>query len=333
MPAPRLTEVTTVACLFFIFLIPLAAAGLALMNVGLGRSRSAGHMMMASLCALAVAGLAYFVCGFAWQGFIGSPAHLLAVSGKNWNWIAAEPFFFRKLSFDGSAASLAALFQIFCVGLAALIPLGSGADRWRLRASCLSTALLAAWTYPLFAHWVWGGGWLAQLGVNYGIGRGFLDAGGSGSIQVVGRPHGSCRHLDPWSASREIFRGRHGTRNPRPQCGSGSFWLRAGPGRLDWTQFRGRHPLYGRRIFGGRVDRDQYDAGRVGLGAHRGVCHQSSVRQTRCFAHRQRLDRRTGRQQRVLRVCESRGGGRHWLRRRRRDHLFGRIVRVAHGSG
>ena len=186
MPAPRLTEITTAACLFFIFLVPLAGAGLSLMNVGLGRSRSAGHMMMASLCALAVASLAYFVCGFAWQGFIGSPSHILTVSGKNWNWIAAEPLFFRKLAFDGSPATVAALFQIFCVGLAALIPLGSGADRWRLRASCLSTGMLAALTYPLFAHWVWGGGWLAQLGVNYGIGRGFLDVGGAGTIQVVG---------------------------------------------------------------------------------------------------------------------------------------------------
>jgi Amt family ammonium transporter len=186
MPAAKLSELATVACLFFIFLVPLAGAGLALMNVGLGRSRSAGHMMMASLCALAVAGLAYFVCGFAWQGFIGSPGHSFTLSGKSWNWIAAEPFFFRKLSFDGSVASLTALFQIFCVGLAALIPLGSGADRWRLRAICLSTAMLAAWTYPLFAHWAWGGGWLAQLGANYGIGRGFLDVGGAGSIEVVG---------------------------------------------------------------------------------------------------------------------------------------------------
>src|ERR1700686_39580 len=106
MPVPRLTDATTVACLFFIFLVPLAAAGLALMNVGLGRSRSAGHMMMASLSALAVAGLVYFVCGFAWQGFIGTPAHLLTLSGKNWNWIAAEPFFFRKIFLDGSARSL-----------------------------------------------------------------------------------------------------------------------------------------------------------------------------------------------------------------------------------
>jgi Amt family ammonium transporter len=186
MPALKLTEATTVACLFFIFLVPFAAAGLAIMNVGLGRSRSAGHMMMASLCALAVAALAYFVCGFSWQGFPGTPGHFLTISGKRWSWIAAEPFFFRRISSDGSAASLAALFQIFCVGLASLIPLGSGADRWRLRASCLSTGALAGFIYPLYAHWVWGGGWLAQLGVNYGLGHGFLDVGGASSIQVLG---------------------------------------------------------------------------------------------------------------------------------------------------
>jgi Amt family ammonium transporter len=186
MPAPQLSEPATIACLFFIFLVPLAASGLAIMNVGLGRSRSAGHMMMASLCSLAVAALIYFVCGFAWQGYIGGRGHSIELSGKSWNLIAAEPFFFRKLASEGSTASLAALFQVFCVGLASLIPLGSGADRWRLRASCLSTGILAALTYPLFAHWVWGGGWLAQLGANYGIGRGFVDAGGASTIQVLG---------------------------------------------------------------------------------------------------------------------------------------------------
>jgi len=186
MPLPGLTETATAACLFFIFLVPLAGAGLSLINAGLGRSRSAAHMMMASLSALSVAAIVYFVCGFAWQGFIGRPGHVLSLSGKGWNWIAAEPFFFRGLALDGSPASLAALLQIFCVGLAVLIPLGSGADRWRLRASCASAALLAGWTYPLFAHWVWGGGWLAQLGANYGLGHGFVDAGGASSIHVLG---------------------------------------------------------------------------------------------------------------------------------------------------
>jgi Amt family ammonium transporter len=186
MPTSGLSEVATAACLFFIFLAPLAGAGLALINAGLGRSHSAAQMMMASLCALSIAGLAYFVFGFGWQGFIGSQHNGIILAGKGWDWIAAEPFFFRKLALNGSSASLAALFQTFCVGLAALIPLGSGADRWRLRAICLSTAFLAAWTYPLFAHWVWGGGWLAQLGANYGLGNGFVDVGGASSIHVLG---------------------------------------------------------------------------------------------------------------------------------------------------
>ena len=60
-----------------------------------------------------------------------------------------------------SRASLAVLFGLFAVGLAALIPLGAGIDRWRLSASCASAAVLGGFTFPIFAHWVWGGGWLA----------------------------------------------------------------------------------------------------------------------------------------------------------------------------
>ena len=142
--------------------------------------------MLASLCVIAVAAVVYLVCGFAWQGYIGEPAHVLTVASKGWNWIAAERPFFLGLKLDGSPASLAAWLGLLSAGLAALIPLGSGADRWRLGASCASTAILAGWTYPLFAHWVWGGGWLAQLGANYGLGHGFVDAGGSSSIQAVG---------------------------------------------------------------------------------------------------------------------------------------------------
>ena len=186
LPAPALSETAMALCILCIFLVPFALPGLALINTGLGRSRSSAHSMMASLCMFAVAALTYFVCGFSWQGFIGLPAHSFSVGGKAWSLIAAEPFFMRGLDFNGSSASLAAWLQILCVGLAALIPLGAGSDRWRLSASCASTALLAGWTYPLFAHWVWGGGWLAQLGVNYGLGHGFIDAGGSSSIQVVG---------------------------------------------------------------------------------------------------------------------------------------------------
>jgi Amt family ammonium transporter len=182
----HLSETATALCVLLIFLVPLAAAGLSLINAGLGRSRSAAHSMLSSLSILAVAVLVYFFCGFSWQGFAAGPAHVVAVAGKQWNWIAAEPFFFRGLQPGGPPVALVALLQMFSVGLAALIPLGAGTDRWRLGAACASTALLAGCTYPIFAHWVWGGGWLAQLGVNCGLGRGFLDAGGAGCIQAVG---------------------------------------------------------------------------------------------------------------------------------------------------
>jgi Amt family ammonium transporter len=159
---------------------------LALMNTGLGRSRSAAHTMLSCLCVIGVAAIVYVIFGSAWQGTGGQSAHILVVGKKPWNWIAAEPFFLRGQRLDLYPGSLVMLLQTLSVGLAALIPVSSGADRWRLGATCASTALLAGWTYPLFAHWVWGGGWLSQLGQNCRLGQGFVDAGGSSTIQVVG---------------------------------------------------------------------------------------------------------------------------------------------------
>ena len=185
-PFAPLSDAALVLCTMLVFMVPLACIGLTLVNAGLARSRSAAHSTVSSLCVLSTAAIAYVVFGFSFQGVPGGPAHALAVAGKEWNWIAAEPLFLRGLRLDLSALSLTLLLQIFSVGLAALIPLSSGADRWRLGAICGSTILVAACTYPLFAHWVWGGGWLAQLGKIYGLGSGFIDGGGSGTIQVLG---------------------------------------------------------------------------------------------------------------------------------------------------
>jgi len=183
---PLLSETSATLCLVLILLVPLAGAGLALVNTGLARSRSAAHVMLASLCVFAVAAIAYVIFGFSWQGAAGRPAHVLTISGVAWNWVAAEPLFLRGLRLDLSHPSLVLLLEMFSVGLAAMIPLGAGAERWRLGAACASTILLAGWTYPLFAHWAWSDGWLSQLGSTYGLGQGFLDGSGAGTIQVMG---------------------------------------------------------------------------------------------------------------------------------------------------
>ena len=177
-------------CLVCIMLMPLAAAGLALIHQGLGRSRSAAHAMLATLCALAISAIVFVTIGSAWAGFAGGSAHSFAAGGVRWDWLGAVEFFPSGIGMDpadaaGYRRALTLCLEMFAAGLAATIPLSGGTDRWRLAPACLASALLAGFLFPLFAHWAWGAGWLAGLGANFGISR-FVDTGGAGVVQVVG---------------------------------------------------------------------------------------------------------------------------------------------------
>jgi ammonium transporter, Amt family len=174
-----------VLCLLCIMLVPLASAGLALINQGLGRSRSAAHAMLANLCVLAVSAIVFVVVGASFAGFPAGASHSFTVAGVHWDWLGAEQLFARGMHLDGSPSSLVLCLQIFTAGLAAMIPVSANTDRWRLAPICFSAALFAGFVYPLFSHWVWGGGWLSQLDTNFGI-PAFVDAGGAGVIQVTG---------------------------------------------------------------------------------------------------------------------------------------------------
>jgi Amt family ammonium transporter len=178
----------TVLCLLCIMLMPLAAAGLALIHQGLGRSRSAAHAMLGTLCALGVSAIVFVLIGAPSAGFPGNAVHSFAAGGVRWDWLGAAPFFAPGTEQDGAVnftRSLALCVQLFAVGLAAIIPLSAGTDRWRLGPICFASALLAGLFYPLFSHWVWGGGWLAQLAANFKIPN-FVDLGGAGVVQAIG---------------------------------------------------------------------------------------------------------------------------------------------------
>lgn len=179
-------------CLISIILIPLAIAGLALIHQGLGRSRSAAHAMLAALCSLAIAAIVFTLIGSSWMGyatgFPGGLAHTMHIAGKSIDWLGAEPFFaagLRASLLHSPYAALTLAFGIFAVGLASLIPLSSGSDRWRLASICATSALFAAIVFPLFAHWVWSNGWLSQLTPLFGL-PAFTDAGGAATIQILG---------------------------------------------------------------------------------------------------------------------------------------------------
>ena len=174
--------------LLCIILIPLAAAGLALIHQGLGRSRSAAHAMLATLCSLGITAIVFVLIGAAWAGVPGGLAHTFLLAGKHFDWIGAEPFFaggLRSNLLHSPYAVLVLALQIFAVGLASLIPISAGSDRWRLGSICAANALFAAVIFPLFAHWVWGNGWLAQLPTLFGLPT-LTDAGGAAVIQVIG---------------------------------------------------------------------------------------------------------------------------------------------------
>jgi Amt family ammonium transporter len=162
-------------CLVFILLVPLAIAGLAIINTGLGRSRSAAHAMTSSLSVISIAALVYFAWGFGLQGsnvdFFGGHGHGM---------LSSPGLFFRGAGPEFTF--LPPLLGVFSVGLAALIPLGAGADRWRLSACCASTVLFAGLIYPLLGHAAFSGMFLSSRREFNAL----LDAGGASFVQVTG---------------------------------------------------------------------------------------------------------------------------------------------------
>jgi len=187
---PPMTDAVFALTLALLFLAPLAIAGVALINAGLGRSRSATQALLGNVAIVAVTAIVFAVVGAAFAGTPGllscCGGHSFQLAGKSWNWLGAGPFLLNGMSSFAPQSQLGLLFEFMAVALAAMVPWGSGADRWRLTAGCTAAAVLAAIVFPLLAHWVWGGGWLSQLGVNFGLGAGFVDGGGAATVHMLG---------------------------------------------------------------------------------------------------------------------------------------------------
>jgi ammonium transporter, Amt family len=183
---PAMSDAVFALTLALLVLAPMAIAGVALINTGLGRARSAAQAMLGSLALVAVAAIVFALIGAFFTGTPGSKEVVLQAAGKPWSVLGLGPFLLRGLGGAAPQAQLAVLFEFLSVAMMVLLPWGSGADRWRLAAGCASAAVLAAIVFPLAAHWIWAGGWLAALGTNFGVGEGFLDAGGAATVHVIG---------------------------------------------------------------------------------------------------------------------------------------------------
>ena len=187
----QMPESVLALTLVLLLLAPLAIAGVALINTGLGRSRSAAQALLGNLAIVSVAAVVFAVLGSAFAGALpGGAGHTFHLAGKPWNWLGEGPLLLGGMSAAPAKAQLSLLFEFLAVGMAALLPWGSGADRLRLVAGGAIAAVVAAILFPLAAWWVWGAGWLNQMGVTFAVkgatGASFADAGGAGVVHLLG---------------------------------------------------------------------------------------------------------------------------------------------------
>lgn len=183
-----LTDYTLSALLVTVslFLIPLAALGLALTNAGLNRTRSVSHGLFLSLCTFGLGAVVYFAIGFAVQG---APSLVPPTSPpfiRHWDWFGGGTLFAHGLAPDAVLSWQFVAFGMLAAGMTSLIPVAAGAERWRTTPTLISTILLTAITFPLFAHAIGNGGWLGASGAVFGTGPGVRDAAGAGFIHAVG---------------------------------------------------------------------------------------------------------------------------------------------------
>ncbi len=140
-------------------------AGFAMVEAGFTRAKNAGNIIMKNLMDFCIGTVMFILIGFSLLlgedlvGFIGKPGFDI--------FTAYEDFDFSNFVFN----------LVFCATTATIVS-GAMAERTKFLSYCVYSAIISGLIYPIEAHWIWGGGWLAQMG--------FHDFAGSCAIHMVG---------------------------------------------------------------------------------------------------------------------------------------------------
>ncbi|MBQ5331975.1 MAG: ammonium transporter [Oscillospiraceae bacterium] len=140
-------------------------AGFAMVETGFTRAKNAGNIIMKNLMDFCIGTVMFILIGFSLLlgedvvGLIGKPGFDIFTSYENFDW---SNFVFNL---------------VFCATTATIVS-GAMAERTKFLSYCIYSGIISALIYPIEAHWIWGGGWLAQLG--------FHDFAGSCAIHMVG---------------------------------------------------------------------------------------------------------------------------------------------------
>ncbi|MBR2036697.1 MAG: ammonium transporter, partial [Lachnospiraceae bacterium] len=162
------TATTQVFAVWFLIgaaLVFWMQAGFAMVEAGFTRAKNTGNIIMKNLMDFCIGTVVFILIGFSLLmgedlfGFIGKPGFDLFTSYAN--------FDFSSFVFN----------LVFCATTATIVS-GAMAERTKFLSYCIYSAVISALIYPIEAHWIWGGGWLAQIG--------FHDFAGSCAIHMVG---------------------------------------------------------------------------------------------------------------------------------------------------
>ena len=151
------------------FLVMLMQAGFGLLEAGLTRAKNAANIMMKNMVDFCIGALGYWAVGFALM--MGTATGITGLI------VGLNGFFLVGDAYDVSTIELWFWQMVFCATAATIVS-GAMAERTKFSTYCIASLVVTAFIYPLYGHWMWGGGWLSQLGA--------LDFAGSGVVHAVG---------------------------------------------------------------------------------------------------------------------------------------------------
>jgi Amt family ammonium transporter len=183
------------------FLVMFMQTGFAMVETGMCRAKNAGHTFTMNFMIYPLGCIGFWVYGFAfgwgnwfngpvppgWYSSLGPGTAVLnegiTIAGKYG--VLGTKGFFLGSSVDDTAVLALFFFMMVFMDTTATIPTGTMAERWAWKNFVLY-GLWVALPYCIYANWVWGGGWLAQGGVNWHLGHGAVDFAGSGVVHAMG---------------------------------------------------------------------------------------------------------------------------------------------------
>lgn len=179
------------------FLVMFMQLGFAMVETGFSRTKNAVHTMAMNLVIYPVGVVGFWLVGYGiamggiegWSSLgPGAAEHSeigFHLGARFFGLMGASKFALSSVANDPPNLAMF-LFSVVFMDTAATIPTGALAERWKFSAFVIYGFFISAVLYPLFANWVWGGGWLAALGTNFGLGHGEVDFAGSSVVHMTG---------------------------------------------------------------------------------------------------------------------------------------------------